>query len=142
MYCDNYTVDPPPHDKSYFESQLKAVDNYYRSVSNGQFGIDLENSAYISIGLNESYTMPEEMAYYHPLGSDLNEDERKNLHEERIIQLFNDALTTAYQSGNITLISLILWWFFMLVLVRILILILDTTPEDIPSTFIDNKMIQ
>ncbi len=42
--CDNYTVDPPPHDNSYFKSQFKALDNYFRSVSNGQFGIDLEHS--------------------------------------------------------------------------------------------------
>ena len=28
--CVSYQVDPPPHDKSYFESQLKAVDSYFR----------------------------------------------------------------------------------------------------------------
>ena len=33
--CGNYTVDPAPHDKSYFESQLIAFDNYFRAVSKG-----------------------------------------------------------------------------------------------------------
>ncbi len=36
--CGRYTLDPPPHNKDYFEAHLQAVDNYYRSVSNGNFG--------------------------------------------------------------------------------------------------------
>ena len=43
--CGGYTIDPPPHDQSYFRSQLMAVDAYFRSVSYGEFGLDLENSA-------------------------------------------------------------------------------------------------
>jgi hypothetical protein len=35
--CSIYTIDPPPHDKSYFESQLTALDSYFRSVSKGHF---------------------------------------------------------------------------------------------------------
>ena len=27
--CGNYHVDPPPHNRSYFSSQLKSVDNYF-----------------------------------------------------------------------------------------------------------------
>jgi hypothetical protein len=28
--CGTYTIDPAPHDKQYFESQIKAVDSYFR----------------------------------------------------------------------------------------------------------------
>ena len=31
--CGKYTIDPVPHDRSYFESQLLAVSNYFKSVS-------------------------------------------------------------------------------------------------------------
>ena len=31
--CGDYHLDPPPHDRSYFYSQLKSVHNYFRSVS-------------------------------------------------------------------------------------------------------------
>ena len=42
--CGNYLIDPPPHNKDYFEAHLRAVDNYYQSVSRGKFGIDLDSS--------------------------------------------------------------------------------------------------
>ena len=31
--CGDYTIDRPPHNKNYFESQLKAVNSYYNNVS-------------------------------------------------------------------------------------------------------------
>jgi len=40
--CGDYTIDPPPHDRDYFETQLVAVDHYFRSVSYNQFGLDLD----------------------------------------------------------------------------------------------------
>ena len=43
--CGKYTIDPVPHNRSYFESQLRAVSNYFKSVSYNNFGIDLDNSA-------------------------------------------------------------------------------------------------
>ena len=63
--CGGYTIDPPPHDKSYFQSQLKAVDAYYRSVSYGDFGIDLENSVVYPDAPQGSYDMGYQMNYYH-----------------------------------------------------------------------------
>ena len=42
--CGAYHIDPPPHDGMYFHSQLKAANNYFQSVSYGQFGIDLSQS--------------------------------------------------------------------------------------------------
>ena len=38
--CGKYTIDPVPHNRSYFVSQLRAVSNYFSSVSYNNFGID------------------------------------------------------------------------------------------------------
>ena len=38
--CDGFIVDPPPHDKNYFEAQIQAVKNYYSNISNGNFTFD------------------------------------------------------------------------------------------------------
>ena len=45
--CLGYTIDPPPHNRSYFEAHLKAIDNYFRSVSKGT-GLLFGNNRVIS----------------------------------------------------------------------------------------------
>ena len=40
--CGPYIIDPPPHDKNYFNSHLIAVNNYFSTVSHNAFGIDLD----------------------------------------------------------------------------------------------------
>ena len=39
---DNFLVDKPPHNSDYFLLQMKAVKNYYNSVSNGSIDFDIE----------------------------------------------------------------------------------------------------
>ncbi|MBU0528514.1 T9SS type A sorting domain-containing protein, partial [bacterium] len=140
--CGNYTVDPPPHDKSYFESQFIALDSYFRSVSNGQFGIDLENSDIFPSDPESAYTMPDSMSYYHPFIGDLSQEERDALYEERIVELFSDAITTAYQSDNIIFNQYDMVVVFHAGVSQDFAFSFDTTPEDIPSTFIDYQIIQ
>lgn len=140
-YCSNYTVDPPPHDKSYFESQLIALDNYFRSVSKGQFGIDLINSAIIPSEPDMAYTLPDSMSYYHPFISDLSQEERDVLHEERIVKLFSDAITTAFETDDILFNQYDLVVVFHAGVSQDFDFGLDITAEDIPSTYIDSQMI-
>jgi len=140
--CKNYTVDPPPHDKSYFESQFKALDNYFRSVSNGQFGIDLEHSDIFPKDSENAYTMTDSMSYYHLFVSDLNEDDRRLLHEERIVQLFSDAISVAYHNDAIRFSLYDLVVIFHAGVSQDFAFDFDTTPEDIPSTYIDYEMIR
>jgi len=139
--CGNYTVDPPPHDKSYFESQLKTVDNYYRVASKNIFGIDLTNSQIFPASNNGSYIMPNEMGYYHPLADDLEDEERSLLHEERVVELFTDAVTYAYQTDNIDFSNFDVIVVFHAGISQDFNIDLDITPEDIPSLFIDENMI-
>ncbi len=141
-YCGDYTVDPPPHDKSYFESQLKALDSYFRSVSNGHFGIDLERSDIFPTDPELVYTMPDSMSYYHPFLSDLGQEERDFKHEKRIVELFSDAVTTADSSDNIIFSNYDVVVVFHAGVSQDFAFEIDTTPEDIPSTYIDYSMIR
>ena len=63
--CEFYHVDPPPHDRAYFFSQLKAVNNYFQSVSYGNFGIDLVQSNIYPLA-SGSYELQQPMSYYYP----------------------------------------------------------------------------
>ena len=92
--CDRYTIDPVPHDRSYFESQLKAVDGYFNDVSYGKFGIDLALSSVYPIGDNGSYSLSNSMNFYNPY----NQDE---IQDERITNLFYDAVSKAYEEDQI-----------------------------------------
>ena len=38
--CSKTLLDPPPHGIEYFNSQLKAVTNYYRNISNDDIFLD------------------------------------------------------------------------------------------------------
>ena len=37
--CDGFVVDPPPHEQNYFKDQIKAVNHYFKTVSNGNINI-------------------------------------------------------------------------------------------------------
>ena len=133
--CDAYTIDPPPHNQSFFESQLKAVDAYYRNVSYEQFGLDLDFSTVFPNGENGSYTLNNTMDYYNPY----NQDE---IHEERMTFLFYDALQKAYAVDSINFSAYDLIVVFHAGIGQDFELpFLDPTPEDIPSTYVDNEMI-
>jgi hypothetical protein len=61
------TLDPLPHDKSYFEAHLEFAKNYFQTVSNNRITISYEV-------LPEIVTLPNEMAAYSPLGLDGDEN--------------------------------------------------------------------
>ena len=103
--CFEYTIDPLPHDKSYFVSQLKAVDNYFRAVSYGKFGLDLNNSRVYPDENQSSYVLSKTMDSYHPYGED-------DIYEQRLTELFKEAVELAYtqdgfESSNEDLIVVI-----------------------------------
>lgn len=58
-----YTIDPPPHDRSYFQDQIIAVDNYYRAASNSHLQI---KGQVFPLQQISSYQMSEPMGYYNP----------------------------------------------------------------------------
>ena len=134
--CDTYTLDPPPHDREYFESQLEAVHSYFDAVSYGKFGINLEGSHVYPAGVNESYTLSQPMNYYNPYNE-------YDIQEKRLTELFRDALTEAHSMDQINFSSYDLVVVFHAGIGQDFSLpFLDPTPEDIPSTYVDQAMIQ
>lgn len=134
--CSEYTIDPVPHDKSYFVSHLKAVDYYFRDVSYGKFGLDLENFIVYPEESQSSYVLSNTMDSYHPYGED-------DIYEQRLTELFKEAVELAYtqdgfEPSNDDLIVVIhagIGQDFSLPF-------LDPTPEDIPSTYVDAEMLE
>ena len=133
--CGDYTIDPPPHDKNYFKSHLEAVNNYYRSVSNGKFGLDLNDSKIYPADDKSSYKIDQLMNYYNQIGMD-------DAHEKRITELLRDASSKAYEVDRINFDE-----FDLIIVVHpgvgqdFSLPFLDPTPEDIPSTYIDPEMV-
>ena len=133
--CENYHIDPPPHDKNYFYSQLKAVNNYFQSVSYGKFGIDLAQSTIYPFE-STPYELSESMSYYYPY----NEED---LSEDRLVRLFKETLDLAHSIDEIQYSDYDLIIIFHAGIGQDFALpFLDPTPEDIPSTFVDPEMIK
>ncbi|MFH1851737.1 MAG: T9SS type A sorting domain-containing protein [Candidatus Neomarinimicrobiota bacterium] len=133
--CANYTIDPAPHDKNYFRSQIYAVDNYFRSVSYDQFGIDTANSRIFPAGLQDSYQLADSMSHYHRYGED-------DLYERRVTELFRAALELAWTTDTIDFSDYDLVVVFHAGIGQDFSLpFLDPTPEDLPSTYVDPQMI-
>jgi len=134
--CGRYTIDPVPHDRSYFESQLVAVNNYFRSVSYGKFGLDLDQSIVFPLSDDDSYVLTKKMDYYHPYN-------QTDLHDQRLTELFRDAIEAAYNDDEIDFSNYDHVVIFHAGIGQDFSLpFLDPTPEDIPSTFIDGDMLQ
>ncbi len=133
--CGKYTIDTAPHDKDYFRSQFVALDAYMQSVSYGKFGINLEESDIFPSENDISFQLSKTMRYYNPF-------DEYDIQEERLTELFRDALVVS----NNEVIDYSLYDLFIVFHAGIgqdfSLPFLDPTPEDIPSTFVDNQMIQ
>ena len=79
--CEGFLVDPPPHNKQYFEHQIEAVKNYYLNISNNQINFTYDV-------LDPIYQLEMSMIEY----SEISSYDEPN---ESIAQLFSDALTQA-----------------------------------------------
>ena len=133
--CGSYTIDPAPHDKDYFESQIMALDSYFSSVSYEKFGINIEGSDVFPSSQNGSYQLSKKMNYYNPYSEN-------DLQEGKITELFQESIVTAYNEDSINFSSFDLVVVFHAGIGQDFSLpFLDPTPEDIPSTYVDQKMI-
>ena len=126
-----FTVDPPPHDRRYFQDQVIAVNNYFETASKQKLSISgqvfpLENTA--------SYQLPNPMGYYNPNTS----DEENNL---QLAQLFLDAITVADQDEDITFSNYDVVVIFHAGVGNDVDLGFDETPQDIPSLFMSFNIL-
>ncbi|MDZ7343849.1 MAG: hypothetical protein ONA90_04985, partial [candidate division KSB1 bacterium] len=80
-----HTIDPPPHDRAYFEAQMLALTNYYASVSRGK--LLLRYQVYPAAD-TVAYHLDRPMAYYGPGRDDPASD-------QRLAELFRDSFQKA-----------------------------------------------
>jgi len=122
------TIDPPPHNRSYFEHQLLALANYYQSVSGRRL---ILQSTVMPEGQNDSYRLPQPMVYYNPGGQD------EQLLDRRLAELFRDGLQAASASGGIEFSQYQSFIIFHAGVGSDFQFDPDPTPNDIPSAFLD-----
>ena len=127
--CSEWTLDPPPHNRAYFEDHLLAAHNYWSKVSNGMAGIDLSHSQVFPGGLDDSYILPHDMLYYHPYIGTTDET-------GKLMELSRDALTLADPDVNFGA-------FTTVILVHAgmggdFAFALDPTPGNIPSAYLSD----
>ncbi len=85
------SLDPPPHNKNYFEDHLLALRNYFLDVSDSHVVVDYTVKP---DGLDDAVTLDTFMAYYGILGTQEQRD-------VRLAEFFNDAIRKADAVGVI-----------------------------------------
>lgn len=88
LVCDDWTLDPPPHGRQYFQDHLVALDNYWQRVSGGQVYVNIAGSDVYPLNSDDVYTLPHDMLYYHPYLEDFDET-------EKLFELSRDAIELA-----------------------------------------------
>ncbi|MCF7832578.1 MAG: T9SS type A sorting domain-containing protein [Candidatus Marinimicrobia bacterium] len=58
-----YVMDPLPHNRSYFQSHLNFINNYWSQASNGNINVNTDNTLLLPYGEN-TYTLSRSMRYY------------------------------------------------------------------------------
>ena len=131
---DDIIIDPLPHDQGYFEAHLDFAVNYFQQASSGL--LDIEYTV-----LPQVYRLNQPMREYSPTGPDDSEN-------FRLGDLFYDTWTMVANS-NLPDLSFLPQDRTMFVIfhagagrdIELVGTILDNTPQDIPSVFLDRGAI-
>ncbi|MBH30910.1 MAG: hypothetical protein CMG71_02830 [Candidatus Marinimicrobia bacterium] len=134
--CGSYTIDPPPHNKAYFEAHFQAVNHYFQSVSYGNFGLDLDSSFVLPAESTSSYLLDGTMASYYPYGD-------KEGQEVGMARLFKEAIESAYADDAPKFDDYDVVIIFHAGIGQDFALpFIDPTQTDIPSIYIDSQFLQ
>ena len=128
--CSSITLDPPPHDRNYFRDHIRSLANYYGKVSKSAVSIDTLNSAVFPVAQNGSYQLSHTMDYYHPF----LESDSVDL---RLAELFIEAIQQADEEVYFPDYDLVV--VFHAGVGQDFDLVLDPTPRDIPSAFLNQN---
>ncbi|MFO7891407.1 MAG: T9SS type A sorting domain-containing protein [bacterium] len=126
--AEDTIIDPPPHDKAYFEDQLSALASYYESVSGGKLILKSTVFPHI-IELNHT------MAHYSP-DDGYSDEDNDNGTDERLVELFKDAVLSADSAGAV-FSDYDCYIIFHAGVGKDIALSYDPTPRDIPSAFLN-----
>lgn len=127
-----YQIDPPPHNRTYFQDHLLFLKNYYDKISDGQLVI---NGTVYPAGLNDAYQLSAPMTDYNPNTSPAAID-------EGIARLLRDALQLADQDPAVDFSRYNSFIVFHAGVGRDIDLGFDDTPQDIPSLFVTSEFLQ
>ncbi len=127
-----FAIDPAPHNRTYFNDQLIAADNYFNTVSAGKVRVQ---GTIFPRGLNAAYTLPEEMAFYNPNTSNAAID-------EGVARLFRDAVALADEDPDLIFADYDLVMIFHAGVGRDVDLGFDETPQDIPSLYLTPRFLR
>ncbi len=96
---DGWLLDPPPHDRQFFQDHLLAARNYFSKFSNGTLTLagyddeDIEGGDVYPKGAQESYQLD------YPIWTiNYGNDDEQRLNEQ-LVKLFADSWTAADQNG-------------------------------------------
>ncbi|HKK45686.1 MAG TPA: hypothetical protein VJ964_09200, partial [Balneolaceae bacterium] len=127
------TIDPLPHNRSYFQDHLEFAKNYFETVSGQQIHLRYRV-------LPDIYQLPEKMEYYSPTG--------KTFTNEKLAKLVRDTWQRIKAQGGFSTSDLdpenTVFIIFHAGVGRDIKLIgttLDKTPQDIPSLFLGKKSL-
>jgi M6 family metalloprotease-like protein len=123
---DKNIIDPPPHNRAYFEAQLLALKNYFASVSRGQLILRYQ---VFPAGDDDAFHLDQPMNYYAPGRRDPNSD-------KRLAELFQDGFKKAEVSGAIDFSKFDSFILFHAGVGEDFADETDNTPNDIPSAFL------
>jgi hypothetical protein len=93
LNCTDWSLDPPPHNRTYFQDHLIAMDNYWQRVSDGVVRVNLGESHVYPLSEDDVYQLPNDMLYYHPYLEDFNET-------EKLFELSRDVISLADPDVN------------------------------------------
>ncbi|MBD3225182.1 MAG: T9SS type A sorting domain-containing protein [Caldithrix sp.] len=128
---DPNAIDPAPHNKLYFEDQIKAAANYFENVSRGRLKVTGDVYPQNAEG---AYQLDKKMAAYNPNTTD-------DAINKGIAELFVDAVQAADDQDDIPFQNYDLVVIFHAGVGKDVDIGYDPTPQDIPSLFVTEKFI-
>lgn len=123
----SYFLNAPPHNRTYFQNQLLAMTNYFKTVSNGKLILIGE---VFPEAEDVAYQLPQQMRYYSP-------DTTEEVLDQRLAELLQDALKAADDNDNIDFSQYDAFIIFHPGVGAEYAFDLDTTPHDVPSVFLN-----
>ncbi|RMF60238.1 MAG: hypothetical protein D6748_04560, partial [Calditrichaeota bacterium] len=129
---DPFQVDPPPHNRSYFQDHLIFAKNYFQKVSQGQL---IVQGKVFPREQNSAYQLDHPMEFYNPntTPQEINQG---------LARLLQEAVQKADADPDIQFSRYDAVVVFHAGVGRDIDLGLDNTPQDIPSLFITSTFLQ
>ena len=128
----DYSIDRPPHNKTYFQHQLLALSNYFRKVSNNKLILQAE---VFPQGENDAYQLQNDMVYY-------SGQENEELKKQRWSELLKDAVAVAQDNNGPDFSAYDVVIVFHAGVGADFSFDFDATPYDIQSVFIDFETLK